>query len=354
MPALYQKRSHKTGLPPGSLPTETHSDLPAIYARGLAYSKENYREFTANNWEECLENIHEDRVTWIDITGIHQSEWLTKVGNSYNIHPLVLEDISNSDQRPKTEDYEDFIYIVGKMLFYPAEKSDLHVEQVSLILLPKLVISFQEREDDIFTKIRERIKSSRWRDRELKEDYLTFALLDMITDHYYHVLEKIGIRIDDIEATWEKDLNKRSYDSFYRIIHELIFIRKQSIPLQALVRNLKTSDSRLIKNITKPYFDDVYDHLQQINDMTESFRNTIDGIESRYLAYMSQKMNETMQTLTVFASIFMPITFIAGVYGMNFKHMPELDWQWGYYIILGVMIIITLLMLLYFKRRSLL
>lgn len=291
-------------------------------------------------------------VAWLNIDGIHRTGIIEGIGKKFGMHALAMEDIVNSSQRPKVEDFEEYILIIVKMM-YESEKApgEIISEQVSIVLGNDYVISFQEREGDLFGKIRDRIKSGKGRIRKSGADYLAYALLDAIVDGYFVTLEKLGDRLETIEEELLNNPGKSVSRRMHTLKRELIFLRKSVWPLREAISGLRRAESPLIKESTKVYLNDLYDHTIQVIDTVETFRDMLSGMFDIYLSSISNKMNEVMKVLTIIATIFIPLTFIAGVYGMNFEYMPELSWGGGYFLVLGIMAGIGLSMLLYFKKK---
>jgi len=286
------------------------------------------------------------------LDGIHQLDNIEKIGEHFKIHPLVLEDIMNTGQRPKMEDFNDYLFIVLKMLSYDEEENETKTEQVSLILSSKFVISFQESEGDVFDPVRERIRSDRGRIRKMGVDYLAYSLIDAIVDNYFMVLEKIGEKIEDIEDELVKNPTPEVLHTIHRLKRELIFLRKSVWPLREVISRLERWESPLIDKSIDIYLRDVYDHTIQVIDALETFRDMLSGMLDIYLSSISNRMNEVMKVLTIIATIFIPLTLISSIYGMNFKYMPELDWFWGYPLVYTVMLAVSAVMLIYFRRKK--
>jgi magnesium transporter len=352
MPKLIKKRSKKAGLPPGTLVHigEKKAEIPKITI--MDYNETRFEERETKTIEECFIFKDKPTVTWINIGGLHQVEILERLGECYGLHPLVLEDILNTDQRPKMEDYGEYLYIVLKMLNYNDQSSEIEAEQISLILGSNFVFSFQERERDTFNLIRERIRNGKGRIRKMEADYLAYTLLDSIVDNYFIILEKLG---EEIEFLEEK-LVIRPTPEILRTIHglkrEMIFLRKAVWPLREVISGLERGESSLIKESTRIYLRDVYDHTIQAIDNIETYRDMVSGMLDIYLSSVSNRLNSVMKVLTIIATIFMPLTFLAGIYGMNFKYMPELEWRWGYPAIWLIMVGIGISMLLYFRKKK--
>jgi magnesium transporter len=288
----------------------------------------------------------------MNIDGVHQLDNIEKVGKYLKIHPLVLEDIMNTGQRPKLEDFDDYLFIVLKMLHYDEKENETKTEQVSLILSSNYVISFQESEGDVFDPIRERMRTDRGRIRKMGADYLAYSIIDAIVDNYFIVLEKIGEKIEDIEDELVKNPTPEVLQTIHRLKRELIFLRKSVWPLREVISRLERWESPLVHKSIDIYLRDVYDHTIQVIDSLETFRDMLSGMLDIYLSSVSNRMNEVMKVLTVIATIFIPLTLIASIYGMNFKYMPELDWVWGYPMVYVVMIVVSAVMLVYFRRKE--
>jgi len=268
------------------------------------------------------------------------------------LHPLILEDIVNTEQRPKMEDFEQYIFVVLKMLQYNEKEDEIIAEQVSLILGSNFVISFQETEGDIFDPIRDRIRNSKGRIRKMGADYLAYALLDAVVDNYFTILEKIGEKIETVEEELVANPIPETLQIIHTMKREMIFLRKSVWPLREVVGGLQRAESALIQESTGIYLRDVYDHTIQVIDTIETFRDMISGMLDIYMSSVSNKMNEVMKVLTIFAAIFIPLTFIAGIYGMNFQYMPELEWQLGYFAVLLIMLLVAVSLLVYFRKKK--
>jgi len=351
MVRLTKKISKKAGLPPGSLVHigERKTEKPRI--RFIAYNEERFEEKDLGSIEECSLSKPEPSITWLNIDGIHQVELVEKLGKIFHLHPLALEDVLNTDQRPKFDDYEQCICVILKMLTYNDKKNQLKIEQVSLIVGPTFVVSLQESEGDVFDQIRERLRKAKGRIRKMGSDYLAYALIDAIVDNYFVVLEKIGEEIEILEDELLSDPKPETSRTIHHLKRELIFLRKSVWPLREVIAQLERGESGLVKNQTKPFLRDVYDHTVHVIDTVETFRDMVSGMIDVYLTSVSYKLNEIMKVLTIIATIFIPLTFIAGVYGMNFRYMPELEWRGGYVFAWAMMIAIAAALLLYFRRK---
>jgi magnesium transporter len=352
MPKLMKKRSKKAGLPPGTLIHIGERKTEEIKITIMDYNETQFQEKEAKTFEECFPYKGRPTVTWINVDGIHQVQTLEKLGECFELHPLTLEDILNTDQRPKIEDFGEYMYVVLKMFSYDDKSSEILIEQVSLILGANFVLSFQENVGDVFNPIRERIRSGKGKIRKMGADYLVYALLDAIVDNYFIILEKIGEQIEFLEEKLVINPVPETLNIIHKLKKEMLFFRKSVWPLREVISVLERGESQFIKGSTKIFLRDVYDHNIQIIDTIETLREMLSGMLDIYLTGISNRLNAVMKVLTIIATIFMPLTFIAGVYGMNFKFMPELEWRWGYPLILFVMITIGILMLFYFKRKK--
>jgi magnesium transporter len=351
MQRLIKKRSHKAGLPPGTLIHVGERKAEKVKIRILDYDELQFEEKESKTIEESFPFKDKPTVTWINIDGLHEVEIIEKLGSHFGLHPLLLEDILNTDQRPKMEDYGDYIFVVLKMLYPGENKDEIEAEQVSLIFGSNFVISLQEHEGDVFNPVRDRIRKGKGRIRKTDSDYLAYALIDAIVDNYFLILENVGEKIEDTEQQLATNPSPETLQYIRELKNEMIFLRKSLWPLRELINGLERCESTLIHETTGAYLRDVYDHTIQIIDTVESYRDMISGMVDLYLSSISNKMNEVMKVLTIFASIFIPLTFVAGVYGMNFEFMPELTWRWGYFALLGFMALIGVSLVFYFKRK---
>ncbi len=348
---LFRRGSNKVGLPPGTLVHIGEKRTEKVKITIIDYDETHFQEKEVETIEECFPFKDKPTVTWINIDGIHEVEIIEKIGKHFEIHPLVLEDIVNAGQQPKMEDLEEYVFVILKMLFYDEETKEIKPEQVSLILGSNFVITFQEREGDVFNPIRERIRRAKGRIRKMKADYLAYALIDTIVDHYFVVLEKLGEWIESLEEELVSNPTPETLQTIHTLKRELIFLRRSVWPLREAVISLERGESVLIHESTGIYLRDVYDHTIQVIDTIETFRDMVSGMLDVYLSSISNRMNEVMKVLTIIATIFIPLTFIAGLYGMNFKYIPELEWHWGYFAVLSLMVLVVSYMVLYFRKK---
>ncbi|MFW9993862.1 MAG: magnesium/cobalt transporter CorA [Candidatus Odinarchaeota archaeon] len=348
---IIKRRSKKVGQPPGSLELVGRKKTESVEIRTIDYDENQITEKIAGEVEECKPFIDKPTVTWIDVVGLHDSTILKRFGDLLNLHPLVLEDILNTDQRPKVEDHGDYLFFVMKMISI-TEDHNLVIEQVSLILGTNYVISFQEIPGDLFEPIRERIREKRGKIRSSGADFLAYSLIDTVTDNYFLILEKIGDRIEFLEEELVTNPDTSTLQVIHHLKTNIIFLRKSVWPLREVVNRLERGESKLIKVETQKYLRDVYDHTIQVIDTVETMRDIVSSMLDIYLSSVSNKMNEVSTFLTIIATIFIPLSLLAGIYGMNFKYMPELEWEFSYPLLLLFMLGISVTLLFYFRRKS--
>jgi len=352
MERLLKKVSATSGLVPGTLVHVGERKQEKVKISVLDYNETDLDDRQFDSVDETFSYKDKSTVTWIDICGVHDVDQVSRIGNHYGLHPLVLEDIVDTSQRPKLEDFEDYLFVVLKMLYFDPEEETIISEQVSLVLGKDFVISFQEQEGDVFGPVRDRIRRSKGRIRKAGADYLAYSLIDAIVDNYFSILESFGEDIEHIEEDLAKDPKSSTLHIIHILKRDAIRLRKSVWPLREVVGTLQRGGSPLISDTTGVYLHDVYDHIIQVIDTTESFRDMVSGMLDIYLSSVSNRMNEVMKVLTIFAAIFIPLTFIAGIYGMNFKYMPELEWRWAYFGVLGLMAVVAGTLLIFFKRQK--
>lgn len=347
-----RKVSRKIGLPPGSLVHVGEQKVDSVKMTVIDYSKDLFNEMPLSKIDACDQCNEQDSVSWININGLHDVSLMENVGKYFGIHTLVLEDIMNTKHRPKAEEYDDYLFFTLKMLHYNEETLEVENEQVSFILSDKTIISFQEKEGDVFEPIRERIRKGKGKVREKKTDYLVYLLIDIVIDNYYTVIEQLGNRLEDLEEIVLDNPPKDFLHTVQQLKRQLIMVRKAIYPLREAIGFMEKGEAKFVADDTLKYFRDVYDHTITVIDSVETYRDMLSSIKDIYLSSLSNKMNNTMKVLTIMASIFIPLTFIAGVYGMNFKYMPELDSPYGYIGVWIVMIFTALALIIYFKKKD--
>jgi len=347
-----KKRSEKTGLPPGSL-VYIGENAPATSSIDVIdYNKEVHHTFNVKTIKELKKYKKNRNVSWINICGLANTQELEAIGKEYDLHPLLMEDMLNTNQRAKLDEYEDYLYLVLRMFYYSESIKEIRSEQISIVIGKGYALSFQETEGDIFDPIRDRIRTGKGRIRKMGADYLGYSLLDMIVDHYFLIMESIGDELEDLEDELVKNPTQETLQKLYRIKQNMLLLRKSVWPLREAISKFQRLEHKLISETTKLYLRDVYDHTIQVIDNIETYRDMTTGMIDIYLSSVSQKLNETMKVLTIIATIFIPLTFITGLYGMNFEVMPELKWEYGYFAALAVMAGVAITMMAYFKRKK--
>jgi magnesium transporter len=348
---LLKKRSHKSGMLPGSLVHIGEVRKAETRTEVITYDPEGVKTEHPDLEASCLLPLRDPSVTWVNVEGIGQLTLLKKLGDCFGLHPLVLEDIANTEQRPKAEEYDKYLFVVLKVLTPVA--TGVQCEQVSFILGVNWLLTFQEGlEGDPFGPVRERLKNGQGRLRNQGADFLAYSLMDVIVDNYFLVLEQVAESIEAIEEELMRTPSQRTLAEIYRLKRELLFIHKAIWPLREVVSSMLRRESPLVKEQTRIYLRDIYDHTVQVIETLETLRDMLSGMLDIYLSSVSNRLNGIMKVLTIIATIFMPLTFIAGLYGMNFKHMPELESPWGYPAVLLLMVAVTVGMLVFFRRKS--
>ena len=352
MPKFMKRVSRKAGHAPGTLIHIGEKRVEEVRMTLIDYDEKQLQEKELKSIEECFPCKDEPTVSWINIDGLHDTEAIEKVGRHFNIHPLVLEDIVNTGQRPKAEDFDSYVYIVLKMLQYDKKEDEVKSEQFSMVLGSNFLVSFQESAGDVFEVVRERLRKGKGRIRKGTADYLAYALMDAIVDQYFVVTEVFEEKMESLEEELVEDPTTQTLETIHTMKREMSYFRKQVWPLREVLGGLVRRELSLISETTAVYLRDVYDHTIQVIDTLESLRDVLGGMLDLYLSTISNRMNEVMKVLTIIATIFIPLTFVAGIYGMNFRYMPELEWHWGYFMVWGIMIGIVVAMLVYFRRRA--
>jgi magnesium transporter len=354
MSKILKKKRQKYGLPPGTLVHVGEKPEQKVKLTLIDYSETEILQRNNLSVEGCLSFMKKPTVTWINVRGIHDAKLIGEFGNRVGLHPLMLEDIMNTTQRSKLDDYKDTIFIVLRLLKHGEVdgKPCILDEQISLILGDRFVISFTESDEDVFAPVIQQLHIMNSRVRKRGADFLCYSLVDSIVDHHFLVLEYVDEQLDNLE---DELIHHLSPNTLQRIQHkkrEITALRKSIWPLREVISRFQRLDTPLVRETTRLYLHDVYDHSIQAMEAVESFRDISSGLLDMYMSTMSQKMNEVMKVLTLVATIFVPLTFVASIYGMNFKNMPEVESEWGYYAILLFMGSIALCMVLYFKRRK--
>lgn len=341
----------KTGMAPGTMLFIGEQKQDKARVDLMHYSGTVLHELRDVTVQQCAEFVKTPGITWINVNGIHDVKQIEALGKVFNLHPMTLEDLVNTTQRPKVEEFPNYLFIVLKMMSFSDMTNMLVMEHVSLILGKSSVISFLEDEGDLFDTVRNRIRAATGRIRLLKADYLAYSLMDAVVDHYFLTVERIGDRIEDIDEQILIEPRQEDIKEIHQLKRDILHLRKAVWPFREEVGAIAKSDSALLHPETRVFWRDLYDHTIQIIDMAETCRDILGGMHDTYLSSISNRMNEVMKMLTIISTIFIPLTFVVGVYGMNFEYMPELQWHYGYGLIWGLMLAISLGLFIYFKRK---
>ena len=352
MGRFFKNSSKKVGMAPGSLYyTGTRAEEPVIISL-FNYDGEGLEEAELQNAEDTFPFRDTQNTSWININGVHDVKLVEKVCKHYGIHPLTIEDIVSTDQRPKIEEAEGYVYVVLKMMEYDMEKERVQMEQVSLILGKNFVLSFQEREGDTFSPVRERLRAGKGRIRGRGADYLLYALIDTVVDNYFVIMEKVGDSMAELEERLLLNATKDGFDAVYNLKREMLAVRRSTWPLREVIYKLEREDFSIIQKETQLFLRDVYDHMIQVIDTVETYRDLLSGMVDLYHSTVSTRTNDVMKVLTIISTIFIPLTFIVGVYGMNFQYMPELQWKYGYLSVWVLMLLLLAGMVYIFRKKS--
>lgn len=353
MPKFAKRLSSKVGLPPGTLLHVGDMRADKAFILVTNYNGEEFCEIKDAPLGELGKLAATPQVTWIQVQGLN-AKVVEEIGRQFAIHPLVLEDILNTGQRPKLADYGDYLCVILKSLTVIGQADDYQTEQISLLLGPNYVISFIESppgNNNVLANVHDRVKG-RGRICQLGADYLFYALMDSIVDQYFLVLEHLGEKIEVLEDKIVSQPRPELLQDLHGLKHDLLYLRKSVWPVRELVSGLERSETAHIKDSTIVYLRDIYDHVIQVIETVEIYRDMLSSMLDIYLSSISNRMSEVMKMLTIISTIFIPLTFIAGVYGMNFTYMPELKWKYGYPMIVSVMLLLSLLMVRYFRKKQ--
>lgn len=347
-----KRASKKAGLPPGTLMHLGDQKVQEIKITVIDYNQTDISEKICQTPEESFPYKKKDSISWINIYGLHDIDVISKIGDYYGLHKLLLEDILDTNHRPKIEEYDKHVFLTLKMLSINPETKSIDNEQISLIIGKGWLLTFQEQEGDIFNGLRLRLKENKGNLRQKGTDYLLYRIIDTVVDYYFFVTEHMAETIE----TLEEEILLESTTDLLREIHslkkQLWQIRKAILPIREVVSGLQKDTNELIEEGTEKYLRDLYEHIIQIHDIVENQRDMVGSLMELYLSGVSNKMNQVMKVLTIISTIFIPLTFIAGVYGMNFENMPELKWNYGYFFVIGVMVVVAIIMIRFFKRKD--
>lgn len=349
---MFGESSKIAGLPPGSaIYTGFRKDTP-FNIDLFSYSENHLEEKNNISIDEVINLPQDGNFKWINIEGIHHAEKVKEICDAFQIHPLTMEDILSVGQRPQIDDTENYLFVALKMLQFDSKKNKTLNEQVSFVLTKDLLITFQERKGDTFEAVRNRLRAGKGRIRKEGLDYLLYALVDTVVDHYFIVLEKFGDILEEIEERIMFQGQKRDFDLLYTLKRELIHIRRSVWPLREVISKLERDEIKLIRKHTQFYIRDVYDHTIQAIDSVETYRDFISSLGDLYQSVISNKLNQVMKTLTIFSVVFIPLTFIAGVYGINFENVPEYGWEYGYAYFWSLIVGMAVVTLAIFKYKK--
>lgn len=354
MKSKTKKKSYKTvNRSPGTVHYRGRKQSTVTTVEIINYSKQSHQLIETQNVEEAFHFKGKDTVTWINVNGLNNTSQIEKLGVHYGLHPLTMEDILNTNHRPKLDEFDEYLFLVLKMLYFKNDE-ELVYEQVSIVAGEGYVLTFQEADGDVFDDLRERIKVGKGRARGMGSDYLMYTIVDAVVDNYLTVIEAFGDKIEDIEdRIFETNTeDHQTANTIQALKREVIKIRRSVFPLREAINRLEKIEHPIIEEKTRNFIRDLYDHIVQVNESIEVYREMVWSLLDMYMTIISNKMNEVMKVLTIIATIFIPLTFIAGIYGMNFDNIPELHYKYSYFILWGVMIFVFLLMLLYFRRKK--
>lgn len=353
MKSKNKKKTYKTvNRSPGTVHYKGKKQSAVTAIEIINYDSDTYTKIESEDVEKAFHFKGTEQVTWINVNGLNNTEEIEKLGNHYGLHPLTLEDIVNTTHRPKMDEFDNYLFVILKML-YIKDGTELVFEQVSIVVGDDYVLTFQEADGDVFNDLRARIESGKGRGRHLGSDYLMYALIDAVVDHYLTVIEAFGDKIEDLEdIVFETDSNNLTASSIQMLKREILKIRRSVLPLREVINRLEKIEHPVINDKTHTFLRDLYDHIVQVTENIDVYREMVWSLLDMHMSVMSNKMNEVMKVLTIIATVFIPLTFIAGVYGMNFDNMPELHYKNSYFILLGIMLFIFLMMLRYFRKKK--
>jgi magnesium transporter len=352
MKRILKTTSQKAGLPPGSLVHIGEIPADAVRIKAFRYNEKDFEEIAAPD-NDVLQHLQEkEGIIWVQVDGVHDPARISSIGEIFSLHALTQEDILNTDQRPKMEEFDNYLFLVGKILSFDEIAGAVQEKHFCLVLMANVILSFHESGTNIFTSVENRLQKANGKIRKKGGDYLAYSLLDAMVDNYFLVLGKIGAQVEELEEEILTEPTMDSLEWLHFLKRDLTILRKSVWPLRDVINSMIRSDSELVLEDTLKYFMDVYDHTMQIIETLEALRDVSASLFDIYLSGISNRMNEVMKVLTVIATIFIPLTFIAGVYGMNFHYMPEVSWRWGYFTTLAIMAILGIGMALYFKKKN--
>lgn len=349
-----QRQSDKAGYPPGTVVYVGQDREHEPHLSAMSYETDQERLKVEDNLslQELAHLPRPQHTAWLNVDGVHRTELIKAIGERFHIHPLTQEDIANTQQRPKAEEFENYLFVLLKMVSFEPETEAIHIEQVSLLLSDHLVVTFQEETQDVFDPVRERLQVPGTRLRRHQADYLFFALIDVIISNYFFVTEQISSRITELEAEIVEEIDEEALTDLQHLRKSLQELQRAIIPLREAIAYCMRSDGKLIDPSTMVYFQELSDQISQVIDALNSEQDSLNNLQALYLALASQKTNEVMKVLTIISTIFLPLSFLAGIYGMNFDYMPELHWEHSYYVLWGFNLLLIGSMLAYFRYKD--
>lgn len=354
MRRFLRGKKDKLGLPPGSTIYVGDRDPDPVHIQVFRYDKGQYFDETVDNIENLPLPSESSKIIWVNVDGLHDVDLIQSISTKYGIHPLSLEDVLNTEHRPKYEEYDDYLLAIFRMLTFNEQEQQIEEEQVSLLWGKGYVLSFQERRGDLFEPIRDRIRNAKGKVRVMGSDYLAYTLIDTVIDNYYLIVETLSDKVDESQRDLLIDKNGDDVSiltiHFYR--HELAKLRRAVLPLRQAIEKMQRDETGIISDELTPYLSDILDHVTHINEQIRGLQDTISTLFDTHFSLASHKMNAVMKVLTIIATIFMPLTFIVGIYGMNFKYMPELEWKWSYLVVWIVLLSVGGLLGYFFKRKK--
>lgn len=329
---------------------QTSQASPPIILELISYNRENHEKRSTGSVDDILQHVKDHHVNWINVDGLNNQDVIEKIQSHFCLHSLLVDDVL-SDQRPKAEEFDDYLFFTLKML-YRIEDTNIDYEQISFVLGHNYLISFQEKEGDMFDGFRDRIRLDQGRVRKKDADYLLYRLIDIIVDNYYNILDRIGDLLEEIEETVYENPTNKTFNRIQKLKKELIFLRKALYPLRDALSKIVKGESEFVREENLRFYSDVYDHVVHLIDLLDTYKDLTSSLMDIHINAMNTRLNEVMKVLTVISTIFMPLTFIVGIYGMNFDNMPELHWHNGYYYVLGIMGVIFIVMLGFFRYKK--
>ncbi|MBF0200316.1 MAG: magnesium/cobalt transporter CorA [Desulfamplus sp.] len=351
MARFFKKREQARGQSPGELIFIGEKKVDYIQCKRIDYNGTNINEMDIHDIKTLSSHPH-GMISWININGLHDISAVKEIGNLFQIHPLVLEDIVNTGQRPKIEEFDTSIFIVMKMIRFDKESGMMVNEQLSIVIAENMVLTFQERPGDVFDPVRERIRRHKGRIRNSGSDYLAYALMDTVVDNYIHIVERLGEKIEELEDDILSNPDRSVMEKISSFKREINYLRKSIRPAREALAQIPKLENDLLKTVTVPFFKDLNDLITHVTEAIDTYRDLLTDQLSIYNSVTSNRMNDIMKILTMFSSIFIPLTFITGIYGTNFDYLPELNYRYSYFILWGVIIVIASSLILFFKRKG--